>query len=460
MKNILQFIILFFLIVFILNINCRSTSEWKSRTIYQLLTDRFSNEKDSGSCNNLSNYCGGTFKGITKHLDYIAGMGFDAIWISPTVANTANGYHGYWAQDFYKVNPYFGSASDLKDFVSECHKRDIWVMVDIVANHVGPVGNNFNSIVPFNSGSDYHAQCDVKNYVCFTDEVLKCRLAGLPDLDQSNSYVSNELNKWIKELISNFSIDGIRADTVMYIDVNFWQNFLKSANTYIVGEIYSDLSCCASYQNSGAISGALSYPMFFTLRDVFQKGYSMDNIQTQFFNYQNSFKDVTVLGNFIDNHDQSRFLYQNTGKVNQYKNALVYVLYSAGIPIVYYATEQYYAGGNDPNNREILWPNFNSKSDLYLFLNSTIHYRKKYQVNNYSQIQRYSTHDFYAFTRGNTFVAITNQQYTLSYTITYHPYSEGTRLCNVLSTNDCVTVQNNSFKITMTNGLPKIYYPQ
>ncbi|GIQ93114.1 glycoside hydrolase, family 13, partial [Kipferlia bialata] len=57
-------------------------------------------------------------------------MGFDAIWISPYVQNTGGdkSYHGYWMQSLYIVNPYFGTAEDLKALVDECHKRDIWVI--------------------------------------------------------------------------------------------------------------------------------------------------------------------------------------------------------------------------------------------------------------------------------------------------------------------------------------------
>lgn len=72
--------------------------------------------------------------------------------------------------------------------------------------------------------------------------------------------------------------------------------------------------------------------MFFTLRDVFQNSNSMNEIQDQWNAYQ-QFPHVEWLGNFIDNHDHPRFLNNNNGKVNQYKNALIYVLYSAGIPI-------------------------------------------------------------------------------------------------------------------------------
>lgn len=64
-------------------------------------------------------------------------MGFDAIWISPVVDNYPQGYHGYWARNMYGVNTNFGSAADLKNFVQAAHAKDIWVMVDVVGNHMG-----------------------------------------------------------------------------------------------------------------------------------------------------------------------------------------------------------------------------------------------------------------------------------------------------------------------------------
>lgn len=67
-----------------------------------MVTDRFANSNDSDTSCDTSDqkYCGGTWDGITNHLDYIQNMGFDAIWISPVVANIVadtgegEGYHG------------------------------------------------------------------------------------------------------------------------------------------------------------------------------------------------------------------------------------------------------------------------------------------------------------------------------------------------------------------------------
>lgn len=64
-------------------------AEWRSQSIYQVMTDRFarSDLSTTASCDtSVGVYCGGTWDGLISKLDYIQDMGFTAIWISPYVA--------------------------------------------------------------------------------------------------------------------------------------------------------------------------------------------------------------------------------------------------------------------------------------------------------------------------------------------------------------------------------------
>ena len=66
-----------------------SAAEWKSRTIYQVITDRFArNNGDTSGCWDITKYCGGGWKGLINNLDYIQGLGFDAIWSHPLLRTT------------------------------------------------------------------------------------------------------------------------------------------------------------------------------------------------------------------------------------------------------------------------------------------------------------------------------------------------------------------------------------
>lgn len=229
-----------------------SKEEWKSRTIYQVLTDRFAQDSPSTTpCHDLHFYCGGTYKGLQANLDYIQEMGFDAIWVSPIVKNTPDGYHGYWVEDLYSLNEEFGTEQDFKDLVTEMHDRNMWIMVDVVANHIGPVGEDYSTIKPFDKQEHYHGTCQISgdDFIHNQWSVENCRLADLPDLNQENDWVTNHLLTWIHDLVQTYNIDGLRIDTIPEVPKWFWQKFQESAGCYCVGEVFDGrIDYIADYQ--------------------------------------------------------------------------------------------------------------------------------------------------------------------------------------------------------------------
>ena len=65
-------------------------------------------------------------------------------------------------------------------------------------------------------------------------------------------------------------------------------------------------------------------------------------------NEQGAFSDMDALGVFIDNHDNPRFLSFPGATTPLFKAALTFTIFSQGIPIIYYGSEQGFNGGNDP----------------------------------------------------------------------------------------------------------------
>ena len=200
-------------------------------------------------------------------------MGFDAIWISPIPHNAEADYHGYGALDWEKVNEHFGSEEDLHSLIEACHARDIWVMLDVVANHTSYYANeDFSNVNPFNKAEYYHDKCDID----FDNQwsVENCWLSGLPDLDQSNDFVRSYLKKWISGTVSKFDFDGIRIDTVPHVPKDFWTEYGEAAGVFQMGEVFNgDPAYAGDYQNY--VTSLFNYPMFFTIRDVFGSGQSM-----------------------------------------------------------------------------------------------------------------------------------------------------------------------------------------
>lgn len=438
-----------------------SSAEWKKRTIYQIITDRFARTDGSKApCSDLHKYCGGTWKGIENNLDYIKNMGFDAIWISPIPENYGDDYHGYGALDWNKLNPHFGTEADFKSLISAMHKKDMWMMIDVVANHVAYIDLDFEKVTPFNKDEYYHAKCQINNWND-PNEVEYCRLSNLPDLNQDHPFVRSTLKSWIKDIITKYDIDGIRIDTVPEVKREFWSEYTKEAGCYAVGEIFnSNVDYVASYQ--GPVPAVLNYPMFFLGRDIWMNGSSMYQLRNLINEENAKFKDATILGTFGDNHDNARFLHYHNDLKN-YQNMIVFSLYMQGIPIVYYGTEQAFTGGDDPANREPLWTNMNPNSAMYKFMTTIVQTRKKFHVWDYEQVERYVNDHFYAFSRGDVLVATTNTHATQNIDITYLPesYKEGTVVCNVFyPTQDCVSVKEGKLNVVLLDGEAKIYVPQ
>ena len=430
--------------------------QWRGRTIYQIVTDRFARSDGSTTpCPNLSDYCGGTFQGIQNNLPYITAMGFDAIWISPIVANLPNGYHGYWAQNIYEINSNFGTEQDFLNLVQACHAAGMYVMLDVVANHMGTAP--FNQLYPFNRTEYYHPYCNINDWTNQT-QVIYCWLADLPDLDQANSFVRETLLEWIQDLIIRYDIDGLRIDTIPEVAPDFWWEFTQAAGVYTMGEVDNgNINYVVNYQ--GVVDGTLQYPLFYVLRNLFLDSSNSLYGFREFNQSMQVFPDQGLLCPFVDNQDNSRFLNGNNN-IMAFQNAIAWTMTTLGIPILYYGDEQGFSGGNDPNNRETLWGYMNQTSEMYLFVQKVVQFRKQMQVWLYDWVERYADNNFYCFSRGFAMMCFSNTPNNLYYEVTYHPYSNGEVVCDVLWPGDCVTITGGSMQVVLLGGQCKLYQPK
>lgn len=137
-----------------------------------------------------------------------------------------------------------------------------------------------------------------------------CRLSGLADLNTENSYVQQELYKWINWLVKEYQFDGIRIDTLPHVPSSIWKEFTKQAGVYSVGEAFDgDYAYVGQFVANG-VDGVLNYPQFFTLRDVFLHAKDMTDIKNFYQRWGGVIgqANLAYLGNFNDNHDNARFL--------------------------------------------------------------------------------------------------------------------------------------------------------
>ena len=100
--------------------------------IYHLLIDRFNGGwQVPPASKNV--FCGGNLQGVIGKLDYIKGLGFNAIMLSP-IFKSAN-YHGYHTLNFEDVDPHFGSWNDYQELLDKAHDMGLRIICDFVPNH-------------------------------------------------------------------------------------------------------------------------------------------------------------------------------------------------------------------------------------------------------------------------------------------------------------------------------------
>ncbi len=110
----------------------QSAKWWETGVIYQIYPLTFADANGDGT---------GDIQGIVKKLDYLNrkkanknSLGINAIWLSPI--NTSPMFdNGYDVSDYYDICPIFGTLADFETLISECHQRQIRVILDLVVNH-------------------------------------------------------------------------------------------------------------------------------------------------------------------------------------------------------------------------------------------------------------------------------------------------------------------------------------
>jgi neopullulanase len=313
--------------------------------IYLIMVDRFANGDKSNDFGidraNPRAYHGGDLKGIAQRLPYLKDLGVTALWLTPVYDND-DAYHGYHAKDFYAVEEHFGSVQMFRELVDAAHKLGLKVIQDQIANHTAP-----RHIWASNPPTPTWLNGTVEKHLNTSSSMTEGWFVNkLPDLNQNDPEAARYLIQNSLWWIGTTGIDGIRADTVPYVPIPFWKQWIAAiAREYpyfaVAGEVFNkDPGVLARFDGAG-FTALFDFPLYFALRDVFAKRTStiadLKAPQT---------RRVTFLGN----HDVPRFrsLVPNTQAM---KDAFTFLLTSPGIPSIYYGDEIAMKGGEDPDNR-------------------------------------------------------------------------------------------------------------
>ncbi|KAF7551360.1 hypothetical protein G7Z17_g5053 [Cylindrodendrum hubeiense] len=469
-----------------------SADEWSKQSVYQVLTDRFARTDGSVSaaCDaSAAQYCGGSFSGLTKKLDYIQAMGFTAIWISPIVANIevpsnsgwGQAYHGFWAQKIWSINNRFGTADDLKELSQALHDRGMYLMVDIVTNHMGynGCGNcvDYSTFDAFSDSSYFHDFCLIDYSDEWSSNIQTCwegdNTISLPDIRTEDGDVRSIWFDWIEQIVSNYSIDGLRIDSAKHIEKSFHAPFEEAAGVYTIGEVLNgDPSFTFPYQDE--MSGVLNYPMYYWLKRAFgSTSGDFTELATGIERVKNEAVNSSLLGTFMENHDQDRFP-SITSDTALNRNAIAFTILQDGIPIIFQGQEQFYSG-NDQTGRAAVWlSGFNTSNQWYKLIASLNQIRNQaiYKGSSYVTYKAWlpytdtSTIVMRKGFDGNQIISVLSKtgasaaDKTLSLTKSVTGFTANQNVVEILTCKTSTTDSSGSLSVTISQGKPLVFYPK
>ena len=221
----------------------------------------------------------GDIPGLIEKLDYIndgdpdggGDLGMDGIWLSPMMPSST--YHKYNIEDYYDIDPEFGTLDDFDKLIEECHKRGIVVIIDLVLNHSGAAHEFFvkaceelrdgkedgyaryynfskeqNGVYQYNvSGSDYYYQAD------FWDQMPDWNLS----FEGTREYFEDVTKFWLDRGVDGFRLDAVKYFSDSHTDgKEFLSWFYKMAqgyksDVYMVGEDWDESGSVYDMYESG-----------------------------------------------------------------------------------------------------------------------------------------------------------------------------------------------------------------
>ncbi len=200
----------------------------------------------------------GDIQGIISKLDYLEELGVDVLWLTPF--QQSNSYHGYDIQDYFTVDPRFGTLADYRELLTKAHGRGMKVLLDFVLNHTSTSNPWFiksskleKETVKMPDGS--YRTIDYRNFYTWQNEDYVNSLSGLERnqwyKDSNGYYFYSSFGSSMPELNfdyqatrdaildvalywMSFGLDGFRLDAVKHI---YMQNENPNHSDYIIKDI-------------------------------------------------------------------------------------------------------------------------------------------------------------------------------------------------------------------------------
>ena len=350
-----------------------NVNPWGDEILYFVLIDRFADGDPTNNQRvdrrNPGGWHGGDLKGLTQQLDELKDLGVTALWINPVQLQQAHGqmaqapakmglpefrhegFHGYWIDDFERMEPRFGTETDLKNLVDQAHRRGIKVLLDVVYNHTG-----YTSSYAERKTASGVGWIRIGEGNCEVDPIT-CAVGGLPDLRTEIPEVRDHVLAANITLARRAGVDGFRLDTYKHLSSEFWAEHRKRTRAelgkdfFLLAEYWGgtaealdgfferdevDSGFDFSFKGSceGWVTGrgrSVAYAAYLRSRHAVRKGY--------------------VLAHYLSSHDEPMALGNMGGDRERFRVCAALQMSSLGMPVIYYGEEVARGGHEWPLNR-------------------------------------------------------------------------------------------------------------
>ncbi len=331
----------------------------KYRSYYQVWIGSFYDSDDNGV---------GDLPGLISKLDYIndgdpnggEDLGADAIWLSPMMPSST--YHKYNVEDYYEIDPEFGTLEDFDKLIEECHKRGVVVIIDLVLNHSGAGHEFFQKACDelrdgkedgyaryFNfskekdsvyqhavTGSDYYYQGD------FWDQMPDWNLS----FEGTREYFEDVTKFWLEKGVDGFRLDAVKyfadknTDAVEFLQWFYTMSQKYNPDVYVVGEDWDEAGNVYKKYKSG-VDSFFNFKFGNTDGEFVSSSHGMiADMSKKLQKYDDHIKENNknaINANFLTNHDMVRLA--NMLDEDDNKMAAALYMFAPGNSFTYYGEE-------------------------------------------------------------------------------------------------------------------------
>lgn len=397
----------YFKIPYLHEIDRTKIPDWVSETVwYQIFPERFANGDPTNDPETVepwgkvpptrTNFFGGDLQGIIDHLDDLADLGVNGLYLCPIFTSPTN--HKYDTRDYFTVDPHFGDIHLLKHLVAAAHQKGFKVMLDAVFNHIGDASLQWQDVLKNGQHSRYADWFHIPRFPPVyqpTDDPEFARSISyhtfafnphMPKWNTANPEVRAYLLEIARFWVEECDIDAWRLDVANEVDHHFWRKFHEELlqikpDFYILGEVWNSAQ---PWLQGEEFHGVMNYALTDSILQFFcRKEISLskmkDQIDEQLMLYRWQVDEAML--NALDSHDTPRLLTVCGEDKALLLQILAFTYLLPGEPCVYYGTEVGMKGGADPLNRAcMVWDEAEQDLTLKARIRKLIHIRRRFSA--------------------------------------------------------------------------------